>query len=63
MTLTPIIAVFTQVTAVDPVPFIFAQFLAANVWSATLLIGNTTNIIISQGFKIGFAQYSGTLFQ
>lgn len=62
LTLTPIVAVFTKATETDPTPFLFAQFFAANIWSVSLIIGNPTNIIVAEGFKIGFLDYSCNYF-
>ena len=58
LTLTPIVAVFTKATGSDPTPFLFAQFFAANIWSVSLIIGNPTNVIVAEGFKIEFLDYS-----
>ena len=46
LTLTPIILYYTQRCQIDPVPFLMGQFVAANTWSITLLVGNPTNIIV-----------------
>ncbi len=39
MTLTPIICYFSRATCVDPVPYLIAEFAAANLWSMLLFIG------------------------
>jgi arsenical pump membrane protein len=58
LTLTPIIAAVTQHAKIDPMPLLYAQFFAANIWSMSLFIGNPTNIIVAQAQSIGFLQYS-----
>lgn len=58
LTLTPIIATFARETRSDPMPYLFAQFFAANIWSAALFIGNPTNIIVGEAFRIPFLEYS-----
>lgn len=58
LTMTPIIYYFAKNTNTDPIPFLIAQFFAANIWSIALYIGNPTNIIVSQAYGIGFLEYS-----
>lgn len=58
LTLTPIIYYFSKNAKVDPVPFLIAEFFAANIWSAALYIGNPTNIIVAQAYNISFVEYS-----
>lgn len=58
LTLTPIILYFCKYTGMKPWPFLAAQFLAANIFSTTLYIGNPTNIIVAQAYGIGFVEYS-----
>ncbi len=58
LTLTPIIYYFAKSTKTDPVPFLIAQFFAANVWSAALYTGNPTNIIVAQAYNCSFLGYS-----
>ena len=40
MSLTPIILYCTTATATDPLPFLVAEFTAANIWSMLLYFGN-----------------------
>jgi len=58
LTLTPIIYYFSKNAKVDPVPFLIAEFFAANIWSVALYIGNPTNIIVAQAYNLSFAEYS-----
>ncbi len=57
LTLTPIIYYFAKSTKTDPIPFLIAQFFAANVWSAALYTGNPTNIIVAQANNYSFLGY------
>jgi len=42
---------------INPVPFLFAQFFAANILSTFLYIENPTNIIVAQAFQISFVAF------
>ena len=58
LTLTPIVCHMTRLLRIDPVPYLIAQFFAANVWSAMLYIGNPTNIIVAEAAGVSFVEYS-----
>ena len=58
LTLTPILCYFTQVGNMDPTPWIFAEFFAANLLSFVLVVGNPTNIIVAQAYKLSFLEFS-----
>jgi len=58
LTLTPIIYYCSKVTQMNPMPFLFGEFLAANICSLVLLIGNPTNIIVGEANHLTFANYS-----
>eukprot|EP00698_Gefionella_okellyi_P007634 TRINITY_DN1866_c0_g1_i1.p1 TRINITY_DN1866_c0_g1~~TRINITY_DN1866_c0_g1_i1.p1 ORF type:complete len:538 (+),score=103.56 TRINITY_DN1866_c0_g1_i1:122-1735(+) len=58
LTITPMICHFSKSLRIDPVPFLMAQFFAANIWSALLFIGNPTNIIVALAFDISFLEFS-----
>jgi arsenical pump membrane protein len=58
MTLTPIICYFSAAAKADPIPFLVAEFTAANLWSMALFIGNPTNIIAAQAYNMTFIGYS-----
>ncbi len=57
LTLTPIIIYFCNYTKINPIPYIIAQFFAANIWSIALYIGNPTNIIVAQAYGLSFLGY------
>ena len=57
LTFTPFIIYFSKNAGIDPVPYLFAEFTAANTWSMFLLIGNPTNIYLSANLGIGFLEY------
>ena len=61
LTFTPFICYFTRNCNIDPIPFIFTEFVAANTWSMFLIIGNPTNIYLATSMKIGFAEYVGVM--
>lgn len=58
LTFTPIIVYFARATATDPMPLLYTQFYVANTWSALFYIGNPTNVIVAQAYKLGFFQYT-----
>jgi len=57
LTFTPFIVCFCKDAKIDPLPFLFAEFVGANSWSQILLIGNVTNIYLAQSAGIDFASY------
>lgn len=57
LTFTPFICLFSNRAGVNPVPYLVAEFVAANTWSMLLLIGNPTNIYLSSCAGIDFASY------
>ena len=57
LTFTPFICYFAKNARISPVPYLFAEFIAANTWSMVLIIGNPTNIYLSTAGGIGFAEY------
>ncbi len=57
LTFTPFICYFTRRAGVDPLPYLFCEFVAANTWSMILIIGNPTNIYLATGGGIGFFAY------
>lgn len=56
--LQPIIYYFALATGADPIPFLTAEFTAANIWSMLLFVGNPTNIIVAMAYRLGFFEYS-----
>lgn len=57
LTFTPFICYFSKSTKINPIPFLVAEFCAANTWSMMLIIGNPTNIYLAGSFGIGFLDY------
>ena len=57
LTFTPFICYFTRHAKVDPLPYLFCEFIAANTWSMIFIIGNPTNIYLASGADIGFFEY------
>ena len=57
LTLTPFICFFCKNTKIDPLPFLIAEFAAANTWSMALIIGNPTNIYLGTSAHINFFSY------
>jgi Na+/H+ antiporter NhaD/arsenite permease-like protein len=54
----PIIYYFSVATSADPIPFLSAEFTAANIWSMLLFVGNPTNIIVAMAYNLSFVEYS-----
>ena len=61
LTFTPFICSFAFRAKISPVPYLFAEFVAANTWSMALMIGNPTNIYIASFENIGFFEYIGVM--
>lgn len=57
LTLTPFILFFTKNAKINPVPYLVAEFIAANTWSMIFIIGNPTNIYLASSFNISFVDY------
>ena len=57
LTFTPFICYFTKSAGINPMPYLVAEFVAANTWSMTLVIGNPTNIYLAESAGIGFFDY------
>lgn len=57
LTFTPFICYFAKNASISPMPYLFAEFIAANTWSMALIIGNPTNIYLATANGIGFADY------
>ena len=57
LTLTPFICLFYKATKVNPIPYLLAEFAAANTWSMMLIIGNPTNIYLASSANILFLDY------
>lgn len=57
LTFTPFICAFCKRSGIDPKPYLFSEFVAANTWSMALLIGNPTNIYIGGSSGLTFFGY------
>lgn len=60
LTTTPIILIFCRNAGINPRPYMYMSFFAANTFSMPLYIGNLTNILIGDSFKLdyfGFTKY------
>jgi arsenical pump membrane protein len=58
LTLTPIIFYFGRHAKVSVLPYLIAEFFAANIWSMFLYVGNPTNIIVAMSSGLGFYEYT-----
>jgi Na+/H+ antiporter NhaD/arsenite permease-like protein len=58
LTLTPTLISYCNMKGLDPEPYLMSCFIAANCWSAALYIGNPTNIIVADAFRLTFTEYS-----
>ena len=57
LTFTPFICFFCKNSKINPIPYLVAEFAAANTWSLMLIIGNPTNIYLATSANIGFFDY------
>ncbi len=57
LTLTPFICFFARRSKINPIPYLVAEFVAANTWSLMFLIGNPTNIYLGTSAGINFVSY------
>ena len=57
LSFTPFICYFAKNAHIDPIPYLAAEFVAANTWSMALVIGNPTNIYLATANGIDFMGY------
>lgn len=57
LTFTPFICFFSKKAKINPLPYLIAEFVAANTWSMALIIGNPTNIYLASFADIDFIEY------
>ncbi len=57
LTFTPFIVFFTKNAKINPIPYLVAEFVAANTWSIIFIIGNPTNIYLATSHSIDFIEY------
>ena len=62
LTFTPFICYYAKNSKINPIPYLIAEFIAANTWSMALIIGNPTNIYLASAFEIGFLEYLSYMF-
>lgn len=62
LSFTPFICYFAKNAKINPIPFLAAEFVAANTWSMALIIGNPTNIYLGTSYGIGFVEYLQTMW-
>lgn len=58
LSFTPFICYFAKNAKISPMPYLAAEFVAANTWSMMLVIGNPTNIYLSSAYGISFLEYT-----
>ena len=57
LTFTPFICFFCKHAKINPLPYLIAEFAAANTWSMMFIIGNPTNIYLATSAGITFVEY------
>lgn len=57
LSFTPFICYFAKNAKISPVPYLVAEFVAANTWSMLFVIGNPTNIYLATASGIQFLEY------
>ena len=57
LSFTPFICYFAKNAKINPIPYLAAEFVAANTWSMMLIIGNPTNIYLATAYGINFVEY------
>ncbi len=58
LTTTPIILIFCNRAGINPRPYMYISFFAANTFSMPLYIGNLTNILIGDSFKLDYFDFT-----
>ncbi len=62
LTFTPFVCAVSRQGRINPVPYLMAEFFAANTWSMMLYVGNPTNILIASAFRLDFLEYTRWMF-
>lgn len=62
LTFTPPVCIFAKKAKISPLPYLFGEFIAANTWSMTLLIGNPTNVYLAESAGISFLEYFSVMW-
>ncbi|KAI8380558.1 hypothetical protein EDC96DRAFT_4358 [Choanephora cucurbitarum] len=58
LTGTVFLSYYTRVSEICPTAFMMSEFTTANIASMALYIGNPTNVVVCEAFKINFITYS-----
>lgn len=58
LSFTPFICYFAKNAKINPIPYLAAEFVAANTWSMALIIGNPTNIYLATAYGVDFLSYT-----
>lgn len=61
LTFTSFIIFFCKDSKINPIPYLIAEFVAANTWSMMFIIGNPTNIYLATSAGITFIDYFLTM--
>lgn len=62
LTFTPFICYFCRNAKINPIPYLVAEFAAANTYSMMLIIGNPTNIYLATSSNIDFIKYFNVMW-
>ncbi len=57
LSFTPFICYFAKNAHISPMPYLAAEFVAANTWSMALIIGNPTNVYLATASGANFVDY------
>ncbi|BFZ56010.1 hypothetical protein PYCC9005_003052 [Savitreella phatthalungensis] len=55
---TAFLVYFTKVAEVKPLSFLIAEFVGCNLGSMVLFVGNPTNVVLCEGFNLGYIDFS-----
>lgn len=55
---TAFLTYFTKVAEVEPLAFLMAEFATCNIGSMVLFVGNPTNVVLCEGFNVGYLAFS-----
>ena len=62
LTFTPFICFFCKHAKIRALPYLIAEFTAANTWSMMFIIGNPTNIYLGTAAGLNFLSYCKVMF-
>lgn len=62
LSFTPFVCYFAKNANINAIPYLAAEFVAANTWSMMLIIGNPTNIYLVTSANGDFLSYFKTMF-